>query len=82
MNESEIKTMVLNALCQVAPDVDPATLDPGAAFTDQFDFDSMDRLNFAIGLHKALGIDIPEKDYPRLASLSGCIDYIKAHQQQ
>ena len=82
MNNAEIKPIVLNALCDVAPDVDPATLDPELAFSDQFDFDSMDRLNFAVGLHKALGIDIPEKDYPRLASLSGCIAYIEDRQRR
>lgn len=80
MNDDAIKQIVLRALVDVAPDVDPAALDSTMAFADQFDFDSMDRLNFAIGLHKALGIDIPEKDYPRLASLKDCIDYLQARQ--
>lgn len=80
MNASEIKAIVLRALCDVAPDVEPATIDPAMAFTDQFDFDSMDRLNFAIGLHKALGIDIPEKDYPRLTSLDDCVAYLETRQ--
>ena len=36
----------------------------------------MDFLNFLIALHKDLGVEIPEKDYARLATLSGCLDYL------
>ena len=43
---------------------------------DLFDIDSMDYLNFIIGLSKVTGLDIPEGDYPRLESLSGCRQYL------
>ena len=46
------------------------------AFRDQLDLDSMDLLNFVIGLHTALGVDIPEADYSKLATLDGCVDYL------
>ena len=36
----------------------------------------MDFLNFMIGVHKALHVDIPEADYPKLATLNGCIEYL------
>jgi hypothetical protein len=36
----------------------------------------MDFLNFVIALHEATRIDIPERDYPQLASLNGCIAYL------
>ncbi len=36
----------------------------------------MDFLNFITALHEALGVDIPEADYPRLATLAGCIEYL------
>jgi acyl carrier protein len=42
------------------------------------DLDSMDFLNFVIALHEASGVDVPEKDYPQLASLNGCIEYLAA----
>ena len=38
----------------------------------------MDFLHFATALHDALGIDIPESDYERIASLAGCVDYLAA----
>ena len=71
-----LRTAVLEALLDVAPDVDPASLDSARPFRDQFDFDSMDQLNFVVSLHKRLGIDVPEADYPRLATLTGCVDYL------
>ena len=76
--EAEVRAAALNALLDVAPDVDPTQLDPTRAFRDQFDFDSMDYLNFVTALHHSLGCDIPETDYPRLTSLDGCVQYLLA----
>ena len=36
----------------------------------------MDFLNFVIGLHDTLGVDVPEQDYPQLATLNGAMDYL------
>ena len=77
-SEAEVRAAALKALLDVAPDVDAAELDPARAFRDQFDFDSMDYLNFVTGLHHSLGLDIPEVDYPRLSSLDGCVQYLLA----
>jgi len=77
MMDEEIKKTVLKVLCDVAPDIEPDEIDPEMNFRDQFDFDSMDFLNFAIGLHQAVGIDIPETDYPRLSNLNGSIRYLQ-----
>lgn len=75
----ELKPKLLSLLTDVAPDVDPASVDANADFRDQFDFDSMDQLNFAIAVHKAFNIEIPEADYPKLASLAKCVAYVTAH---
>jgi acyl carrier protein len=79
MNADELKTRILTLLTDVAPDVDPASVQVDVDFRDQFDFDSMDTLNFAIALHKAFNIEIPETDYAKLASLAKCIAYVDAH---
>lgn len=76
MNDSDIERRVLEAFLEVAPDVDPAKIERDVAFRDQFDFDSMDTLNFAIGLHKAFDVEVPEADYRDLASLSKVVEYI------
>ena len=76
MNRDELASRLLALLNEIAPDVDPATVIPGVDFRDQFDFDSMDTLNFAIALHRELGVEVPESEYSRLASLDKCVAYL------
>ena len=76
MTENDIKDAVIEVLTEVAPNIDAAAIDPRVNFRDQFDFDSMDFLNFGLGLEKRLGVKIPETDYPKLSSLSGCVAYL------
>jgi acyl carrier protein len=79
MTKDEIKTVVLQALKAVAPEMDDASLEPGKSLRDQLDVDSMDFLNYVIGLHEALKIDIPEADYAKLATLDGTVAYVAEH---
>ena len=60
------------------PKLEPESLDPKAELRSQLDLDSMDFLNFVLGLHKALGIEIPEADYRKLATLDACVAYLGA----
>ncbi len=76
MTRDEIRETVLRVLGQIAPEADLSQIKPNLRIRDQLDIDSMDLLNFVIGLHKELNVEIPEADYPRLATLDGCIDYL------
>jgi acyl carrier protein len=76
MTRDEIRQAVLLALTSVAPEIDPDHLQPGTAFRQEFDLDSMDFLNFVIALHGSLGVNVPESDYNKLATLDGAIDYL------
>jgi len=76
MERERLAQRVLELLTGIAPDVDPATVLPGIDFRDQFDFDSMDTLNFAIALNREFGVEVPETDYARLASLDKCVEYL------
>ena len=76
MTEAEIRTTVLRVLGEIAPEADLTRLDPNAGLRDQLDLDSMDVLNVMIGLHEALHLDIPETDYPKLATLNGAVAYL------
>ena len=76
MTRDEIKEAVLRALSDVAPEADPATLRPGVDLRDQLDIDSMDLLNFVIGIHEQVHVDIPESDYARLQTLDEVVDYL------
>lgn len=76
MTDMEIRAAVLQVLQEIAPEADLAELDASARIRDQLDIDSMDFLNFIIGLHKSLGVEIPERDYPKLTTLNDCTRYL------
>jgi acyl carrier protein len=78
VTRDELRATVLRVLGEIAPEADLAALHPDVGFRDQLDLDSMDMLNFVVGLHAAVGVDIPEADYPKLATLDGCVDYLEA----
>ena len=74
--DAAIRAAVLAQLARIAPEVDPATLLGGVSLREQADIDSMDFLNLVIGLSDALGVEVPEADYPKLATLDGCVAYL------
>jgi acyl carrier protein len=76
MTDDEIRAVVIDALTRIAPEADAATIQPGVAFREQLDLDSMDFLNFVIALHERLGVAIPEADYPRLATLDAAVAHL------
>ncbi|MBI3031504.1 MAG: acyl carrier protein [Candidatus Rokubacteria bacterium] len=78
MTRDEIRATVLRVLGDIAPEADLASVKPDVGFREQLDLDSMDLLNFVIGLHGALNVEIPETDYPKLATLDGCVEYLAA----
>jgi acyl carrier protein len=82
MNEQELHDVVIEALTEVAPDIDPARIDSGADLGEQLAIDSMDFLNIVVAVHERTGIEIPERDYPKLSTLDDAVAYLLAAQQR
>lgn len=78
MSRPDLRETVLTALGTVAPEADPAKLEPGEPIRDQLDLDSMDFLNFVVALHERLGVEIPEADYGKLSTVEGAVAYLAA----
>jgi acyl carrier protein len=78
VTRDEIKAAALEELTNVAPDLADETIPDDADLREAFDLDSMDFLNWVAALHRRLGVDIPELDYPRLRSLDAVADYLAA----
>ncbi len=77
--QDNMRQVVIDALTEVAPDVDPTTIDPGAELVQELDIDSMDFLNVIVAIHEQTGIEIPERDYPKLSTLDDAVSYLDAH---
>lgn len=82
MTDNEIKAVVLRVLGNIAPEVDLNAIDPTTDLREQLDIDSMDMLNWIVGIHEELGVEIPEADYPQLATLNGCVRYLQARSKR
>jgi len=78
MDNQDLRETVIATLCRIAPEVAPADLRSGVPLRDQVDLDSMDWLNFLVGLHGRLGVDIPEADYRKLVTLDDLVAYLAA----
>lgn len=77
MKEEELRAVVLATLKTIAPEVEDDDLHPDRPLRNQVDLDSMDWLNFLIGLHEKLKVDIPEADYAKLVTLGDVLDYLQ-----
>ena len=76
MTEQEARAILARSLEEVAPEAEAAALDADVPLLEQIDLDSMDFLAFVEGVGQDAGIDIPERDYPLLATLASGAAYI------
>jgi acyl carrier protein len=76
MDKAKIQATILRLLGKIAPETGSLHLNPKVPLRDQFDFDSVDFVNLAIALQEELQVKIPETDYPKLATLNSCIEYL------
>jgi acyl carrier protein len=79
MTPDQIRVAFLEELVRVAPDLDPAAVGEDDHLQEDLELDSMDFLNLVTALHKRLGVDIPEADYPHLATTRQAIEYLAVH---
>jgi acyl carrier protein len=70
---------ILAMLHQVAPDVDPSTVDRARPLADQLDLDSMDYQNLLAAISTRYAMPIPETDVPALRSIDDLAHYVEAH---
>lgn len=82
MTRQEMMNLVVSTLKSIAPEVDESELAADHPLRNQVDLDSMDWLNFLIGLHEKLEVDIPEADYARLRTLNDLVEYLQAKASQ
>lgn len=76
MNEPEIRLAVIKALRKIAPEASLDQIPAGENLREALDIDSFDFLNFLIGLHEELNVEIPESDYGKLGTLGELLRYL------
>jgi acyl carrier protein len=74
-----IRNGILHALGEIAPEADLGRLDGAAAIREELDLDSVDMLHFVAALDDQFHVAVPEVDYPKLATLDSCVEYLGGH---
>ena len=77
--QDDIRGEVLSVLTNIAPEVEADDTRDNILLRDQVDLDSMDWLNFLVGIHKRLHVDIPESEYAGLRTLTDVVRYVDEH---
>jgi acyl carrier protein len=75
--EKNVREEILSVLTTIAPEVEADDITDDALLRDQVDLDSMDWLNFLVGVHKRLNVDVAESDYASLRTLSDVVRYVE-----
>ena len=75
---ADLRQAFLQELIRIAPDLSPDQVGEDDHIQNDLGLDSMDVLNLVAAIHRRLGIDIPEVDYPRIATLRKAVGYLTA----
>ena len=81
MTNEELRSLILELICEIAPEADPAVANDRDDLREIFDLDSMDFANLVVAIHKRTKINIPEADYSKLFTLESAIAYLSAKAQ-
>jgi acyl carrier protein len=74
---TDIRAALLDALAEVAPEVDPGTVDPARPLREQVELDSMDFLFFLTSVADRTGVEVAEADYGEVRTLDDLVAYVR-----
>jgi acyl carrier protein len=77
MTRDDIKDVILEIIQDIDEDAVVADIKADVPLRDQLDLDSMDFLDIVMELRKRYQLQVPEADYPELASLGSCVNYLE-----
>ena len=77
MTRDAISDVIIEIIKDIDEEADTSTLAADKPLRDQLDLDSMDFLDIVMELRKRYKIQIPEEDYPQLATLDSCVNYLE-----
>jgi acyl carrier protein len=79
MTPEQARKVIFDVLADIAPEVDESTVDDDHDLTEQLDLDSMDYLNWMVGINEETGVDIPQRDVSEFLTITGAVAYLVAH---
>ena len=72
--EERVKQIIVEQL-----GVDEAEVTPTASFVDDLGADSLDTVELVMAFEENFGIEIPDEDAEKIATVKDAVDYIEKH---
>ena len=72
--EDKVRQIIIDQL-----GVDPAEIKPAASFVDDLSADSLDRVELIMAFEEAFGMEIPDADAEKIATVGDAVNYIQSH---
>jgi acyl carrier protein len=72
--EEKVKKIIVDQL-----GVDAAEVTPEASFIEDLGADSLDTVELVMALEEEFGIEIPDEQAEKIATVKDAIEYIRAH---
>jgi acyl carrier protein len=76
MTPEEVRKIVIDIIEDIAPDASLDNLEDENSLRDQVGLDSMDFLDIVMELRKRYGLEVPQEEYPELATMSSTVKYL------
>jgi acyl carrier protein len=76
LNPGALRKILFDCIASVAPEADFEALRTDRPWREELEIDSFDFQNILIAVSKRLGIEVPESDYRKLATLDTFIRYL------
>jgi acyl carrier protein len=74
--EERVKQIIVEQL-----GVDEGEVTPTASFVDDLGADSLDTVELVMAFEEAFGIEIPDEDAEKIATVKDAVSYIEKHAQ-
>jgi acyl carrier protein len=72
----ETRELVIRAITDVAPDVDPHSVRGSDSLRVDLELDSIDFIAVLVRLAEETGVEVPEEDYRQLTTVDACAEYL------
>jgi acyl carrier protein len=76
MTKDEATALLSGALRDIAPEMDPGAVDHDLPLQEVADIDSISFIALVTAIHDRTGIQIPVRDYPKLATMNSFVAYL------
>ena len=75
MNKEEIKSAIIKNILDIAPDIEESEIEPNENIQSSLEIDSFDFLKILTAMNEQVGVEVPEADYAKVATLESMAEY-------